>query len=140
MTTPRNALLSLLAAGLLALAATAATVDARQTRFNASLTRAGFGFMGSVDGWLDEDEAETREFWLQRGVQYAFAGTCDGDCTDIDLKLFNRSGALLAEDTDADDIPQVVFTPPANGTYRLRVLMYRCRIEPCRYDIDQYRR
>ena len=63
----------------------------------------------------------------------------DEDYTDLDLKLFNRRGELKVEDTDADAYPQVVFTPPVSGSYQVRVVMFRCRIEPYRYDVNQYR-
>jgi hypothetical protein len=139
-TTTRHALLGTLAAGLLALATAPVTVHAGQSRLVSSWIRAGLEVVGSIDGWLDEDEDETREFWLQRGVQYAFAGTCDNDCTDLDLKLFNRAGVLQVEDTDSDAYPRILFTPASSGTYRLRIEMYRCTIEPCRFDVDQYRR
>jgi hypothetical protein len=138
--TTRNVLLGTLGAGLFALATTPVTVHAGHGRRIGAWIDSGLGVVSTVNGFLNEREEETQEYWLQRGVQYAFAATCDNDCTDIDLKLFNRSGQRQVADTDSDPYPQVVFTPPASGTYRLRVVMFRCRIEPCRYDVDQYRR
>ena len=137
--TPRNVLLGTLAAGFLAWTTSTVTVHADQTRLITSWIHAGFGLVGSVNGWLDEDGEETREYWLQGGVQYAFAGTCDDDCPDLDLKLL-RGSVLQVQDTSSDAYPQIAFSPQASGTYRLRVVMYRCRIAPCRYDVDQYRR
>jgi len=136
----RNVLLGVLSAGLFALATNPVTVHASQSRRIGAWIDSGLGVVSSVNGWLNDREEETKEYWLQRDVRYAFTATCDNDCTDIDLKLFNRRGELQVEDTDPDDIPQIVFTPPASGTYRLSVVMFRCTIEPCRYDVNQYRR
>ena len=138
--TIRNVLLGTLVAGLFALAATPMTVHASQSRRIGAWINSGYEVVSTANGWLDDDEEETYEYWLQSGVRYTFAGTCDDDCTDLDLKLFNRANELVAEDTDPDSNPQIVFSPRTSGTYRLRVVMYRCSIEPCRYDLDQYRR
>lgn len=134
---------SVLAVGLVALvAASAAALDATQriTRAGLVLLDSGFELTRTLDGWLDDSEVDHHSIWLQAGVEHAFSGRCDADCSDLDLRLVNRRGTVVAESTDTSAFPAIRFTPTSNGTYRLEVIMYRCTIEPCEYDVEQYRR
>jgi hypothetical protein len=72
-------------------------------------------------------------FNLSSGVSYGFVGVCDGDCSDLDLKLYNASGNLIAADTAADDTPMVGVSSGYSGTYYLEVNMANCRTNYCYY-------
>ena len=110
------------------------------TRVGWSLLNSGFEPVRTLDGWLDEDETDTYTITLRGGVEYAFAGDCDDDCTDLDLELRNSDGVVMAKDTGSNASPALRFTPRATGSYRLKVTMYRCDVEPCKYAVEQYRR
>lgn len=84
---------------------------------------------------LDENEDAELDVPLERGVSYTIVGACDNDCSDVDFYMFDPSGAAVAEDTATDDIPIVSFVAQRSGDYRLRVRMYDCASEPCRYGV-----
>jgi hypothetical protein len=63
---------------------------------------------------------------LEAGYVYAFVGACDEDCRDIDLTLYNPSGAVVLSDTGADDEPNFYVLVTASGTYHLRATIPRC--------------
>ncbi len=124
---------------LVVLGAGMAEAWGEQGSFRNALASAGYAETGSVDGRLNDEEESSHEFWLQANREYVFAGTCDSDCTDLDLKVFRR-GQLIVEDTDSDAVPRVSFTPAVSGTYVVRAVMYSCTVNPCSYEVDQYRR
>lgn len=69
---------------------------------------------------------------LAAGTDYRFLGTCDADCGNLDMELIDmRTGGVVASDMLADPIPVVSFSPPANGSYMVRVLMQACSAAPC---------
>jgi hypothetical protein len=70
---------------------------------------------------------------LRSGVSYGFVGVCDGDCSDLDLKLYNASGGIIAADTATDDTPTVGVSSRYSGTYYLEVNMANCRTNYCYY-------
>lgn len=74
-------------------------------------------------------------FSLSKGWQYQIIAVCDGDCGDIDLCLYDEYGGEIDCDTASDDKPMVAATPRWTGRFRLRVKMYDCRINPCKFGI-----
>ena len=44
--------------------------------------------------------------------------------TDLDLFLYDPAGQLVGVDQERDNFPVVSYCVPANGTYRLRIVMY----------------
>jgi hypothetical protein len=69
---------------------------------------------------------------------YRIAGVCDADCTDLDFKLYDENWNLIDSDTEPDDTPEVDVTPEHTATFHLRVIMVRCRINPCWYGVRVY--
>src|SRR5437868_4644631 len=63
---------------------------------------------------------------LTAGTQYAIAGVCDADCTDIDLQVYSADGTKIGEDMEGDEKPVVLFTAAYTGQFRVKVLMTRC--------------
>lgn len=69
---------------------------------------------------------------LTGGTEYGFIGTCDGDCSNVDIELISmETGGVVANDMLPDDYPIFPYTPPANGQYMVRVLMQACTHSPC---------
>ena len=94
----------------------------------------------AVAGGATLVQAQSRTDWLSTGQSasyngYLYAGeavyaTCDGDCTDIDILLFDaNNGRLVDSDTLADDQPVVV--APYEGSFVIEVVMARCSVAPC---------
>jgi hypothetical protein len=101
------------------------------------------GYSHTVDttrGWLRDGRAATFSIWLAAGRDYAVAGDCDADCSDVDLVLYASNGAAVAWDRLYDDQPIMRVTPRRSGLYRLRVSMADCERQPCGYMVGVFRR
>ncbi|MBD2428686.1 hypothetical protein [Phormidium sp. FACHB-1136] len=103
--------LAALAFSAVALASGAALVQA-QSRTDSLST----GQSVSYDGFLYAGE-----------TVYA---TCDSDCTDLDILLYDANdGSLVASDVFPDAQP--VVTAPYEGSFVIEVVMASCSVEPC---------
>ena len=91
--------------------------------------------VADFSGWLNNGASRNHTMSLRRGVGYTFTGGCDGDCTDLDLRLYDNNGNLIDSDVLPDDYPIVSVTPRWNGNFRLRVTMARCTVNPCQYEV-----
>jgi len=110
-------------------------------RIAARLRAEGFQSIRTPEhGWLGEDESESFTVYLRSGREYVMQGTCDDDCTDLDLDVMGPNGDVVASDHSSDDWPQARFVPWTSGTYRVKVTMYTCDVEPCAYAVGVYRR
>ena len=106
-------------------------------------TLAREGYTRTVDAHVARIDADARERFtidLEAGTEYRIVGTCDNDCTDVDLFLYDPSGALVDSDELADDIPVVSVTPQRSGTYALEGLMFECATEFCFVGIGAWAR
>lgn len=141
-----NRLTAALALGLALVASTGFRQDpwARQVRdqldaMRDQLNLSGFALTHSpFIGSLDDDETERLTVELQAGTEYYIIGACDTDCSDLDLRLFNRSGGKIDEDIEDDDYPVMHVTPARSGSYRVDATMATCSAEPCRYGVGVY--
>lgn len=89
---------------------------------------------GALNNGTQEDVGIT----LNQGREYLMVGMCDGDCSDMDLQLFDPSGNKIAEDVLDDDVPVLEFRAAASGNHRIRVVMARCSANPCSYGVSLY--
>ena len=87
-------------------------------------------------GALNDDAAENVGLTLNAGRRYLLVGVCDADCSDMDLRIYSPSGAIVAEDVAVDDTPVLQFTAPSTGNYRVRVMMASCSANPCYYGVS----
>lgn len=140
MSVSRFGLLAAVAAGLTVPAGTASAQNnwVPGKRFEESSTRV----LGSIQnitqktryGYVDgicflsaflhkgQDVKFTRDF--EGGVKYAVVGGGDNGTKDLDIYILDENGNEVAKDALADNFPIVEFTPPRNGRYTIRVLMY----------------
>jgi hypothetical protein len=70
---------------------------------------------------------------LRKGEDYVIIGVCDEDCVDLDLKVYDDNGNLIASDNDTDSTPMVQITPRWSAGFTLKAEMADCRNNPCRY-------
>lgn len=118
----------------------AAQQAAQLTRIGLNLAEAGFSSTHQREvGWLDDDESTTFSVWLEAGTEYVIRGTCDADCSDLDLEL-KRNGRVVGRDFAPDDVPEVGARPRSPGWYQVRVIMASCEIEPCGYAVGTFGR
>ncbi len=75
--------------------------------------------------WLEADESTTLTGYLLEGENvYA---TCDQDCSDLDLSLYDEMDTLVDTDELLDSAP--VVTAPYEGTFSIVVSMSSCESE-----------
>ncbi|MFZ4121089.1 MAG: hypothetical protein ACOYKM_05430 [Caulobacterales bacterium] len=78
--------------------------------------------------------AQSPDRWqvnLNAGANYRFVGQCDMECGNIDIELFDPSGAVVASDVLPDDVPVVSYRPATAGTYTVATYLRTCTQEPC---------
>lgn len=83
---------------------------------------------GTAD-WVGLLKVGTPKVWevqLVRGVDYQVVGVCDEECKDVDMEIYDPSGAKMGGDVLADDAPQVHFTPTSSGAHTVRVWLRTC--------------
>jgi hypothetical protein len=80
---------------------------------------------------LNEGASQDYRVTMIAGVPYKIAGVCDNDCPDLDIKLIDGSGNVLASDSLTDSLPIVSYQPSRSGDYNVRVIMYDCNVAPC---------
>lgn len=107
-------------------------------------------FFPSSQGWrltgeatigsLPDSRSEDRSLRLEGGGTYGIIATCDQDCSDVDLFVYDDAGRELDSDIAPDDYPILEFRAPYSGSYDLRVRMYDCAADPCYYAYEVYRR
>ena len=87
-----------------------------------------------VIGVLEDGATSYVEVTLESGIEYFFAGACDQDCNDLDLRLYLAEDfEEVASDVETDDVPLLSFRAPGTGSYLLGVDMADCEAEICYY-------
>lgn len=77
---------------------------------------------------------------LKSNQAYKIYSPCDQDCDDIDLCLYDQNGNLIACDDEPDDQPLLNIRPRRDARFKLKVTMYNCDIEPCKYGVGVFSR
>jgi hypothetical protein len=77
---------------------------------------------------------------LRAGRQYSIAGVCDGRCTDLNLRVADQRGALVAADTAPDATPQMRVRPEMTGQHVIVVEMASCNAPSCWFAVNIYQR
>jgi hypothetical protein len=87
---------------------------------------------------LGRDTYDSVTYHLEAGIPYLVMATCDEDCSDLDLELYDAEGNLLAYDDAVDPTPMVTFTPEVSGPYTVDVIMYACSVPACYQAVDVF--
>ncbi len=77
---------------------------------------------------------------LMAGYEYRVLGVCDQNCRDMDVAVYDKSGATVAQDNANDDHPVVAVAPAANGQFTIQAQMFQCSAQPCYYALILYGR
>ena len=116
------------------------TVDTMLAEASALFREANFVPTGSssLTGELGIGEHAQESLYLEAGRPHVIAGVCGLNCSDINLRLLNPRGTLVAEDTASDDAPMLLLTPDSTGDFTLEISMLRCVEAPCDWGIQAY--
>jgi hypothetical protein len=77
---------------------------------------------------------------LNGGNSYLVLGACDGDCQDIDIRLYDENGNEIDSDTSDDDIPALEGVVETTARFSIQVEMYACNVEPCYFGLGVFYR
>jgi hypothetical protein len=113
----------------------------RQVRNQLERAAASLGANGGAKplathaGMLNTAESESFTVTLRAGIAYDVVGTCDEDCSTLGLVLSDATSHDLAADRASENAPAVRLTPRETASYHVKVVMERCRVNPCRYGV-----
>ena len=97
----------------------------------------GFTLMGRIQ---TNHPIAAKQVYLNAGTVYAFAGACDSDCKDLDIKLLNSDLNVVAEVVAPDDTPVVVYKPTYSGYFSVVPILAKCVASRCAYAVLGYSR
>lgn len=95
---------------------------------------------GPFAGGLAQRGARALPVTLRAGHSYRILGVCDADCSDLDLRLIDQNGGVIAVDVAPDDVPILDATPRVTGQHTIEVSMRRCATAPCYFAVNVYAR
>jgi hypothetical protein len=116
-------------------------VDSALGRAAAILAPQGFAPVGwGRSGVLIMASADSLMVHLAAGGPYLLVGSCDQDCTRLELAV-SRSGHYdVGADRDNGTVPLVRIdsVPPGGADYRVRVRMGACWVSPCWWGVEVF--
>ena len=86
-------------------------------------------------GPLNTEESESLTVEMKAGTAYDIVGACDEDCSSLHLLLSTATGSDVAVDRSSENLPVLQFTPAQSGSYRIKVTLAACRVNPCWYGV-----
>lgn len=95
---------------------------------------------GAQVGLIPAGQVVYLEIELEAGSSYLISGACDFDCTDLDLRLLDAEGEVVAEDIELDDIPLLEFVAPEGRRFLLGIAMESCSDDFCFFGYQVLRR
>ncbi len=95
----------------------------------------GYVSQNYIIGKLSQGQTDNWTMTLYGGYSYVIMGACDGDCQDVDIRLFDEYGNEIASDVSEDDIPTLEGVVEETAQYTIQVDMYACSNEPCYFGL-----
>jgi hypothetical protein len=97
------------------------------------------------ESYIPETNSTAHDLWLMNGSTQVLTGqfyanetifgVCDGDCSDLDINLYDSNGALVSSDTLLDALP--IVTAPYDGIFNVEVIMTTCtHSSGCQAQVD----
>jgi hypothetical protein len=96
--------------------------------------------VGPLSGSLSSSRAAQLPLTLRAGQQIRIVGVCDENCDDLDLRVLDPAGRIVALDTRGNDHPVVDIRGAMYGQHTIEVGMIDCRAPRCRYAVNVYTR
>ncbi len=134
-------LFTILGAGMLAMLATPAAAQNSYERVVIALLtlqhryedfqRDSFADWTGALRHIDQNRQVEQSYELQAGTTYRIVGSCDSDCSNMDMEVFGPDGRMVGDNRLPDDRPFVEITPETTGTYRVHPWVVTCRARPC---------
>ena len=99
-------------------------------------------FSLAARGELRKGEDYSSLVSLPVGRSVVFRGTCDADCSDLDLVVSDEAGRILGSDVASNATPAVAVQTVGtkSASVNLRVKMEKCGVSKCAYQIYLFKR
>ena len=120
-----------------AAAAAQSIIEQQTTIVDETMGGQGLQKRTSRDGGLHQGEAMELVMDISASADVVLIGICDGDCSDLDMRV-SKDGATLGEDVLDDDKPLVRLQNFGGGQLRVRVEMPGCSVAPCAFRVLVY--
>lgn len=96
---------------------------------------------GPFAGGLEQGGARGFPVTLRAGQSYRIVGVCDGRCRDLDLRLIDASGRIVAREEPAGAASVIELRPVVTGVYTIEARMAQCTAAgECFYAFNIYSR
>ncbi|MBX3430338.1 MAG: hypothetical protein KF779_12230 [Hyphomonadaceae bacterium] len=96
--------------------------------------------VGPLAGTLSSSRAAQLPLTLRAGQEIRIVGVCDQACNDLDIRVLDPRGAIVAQDVRNNDHPVVDMRAEMFGQHTIEVAMIDCRAPRCRYAVNVYTR
>lgn len=96
--------------------------------------------VGPLSGMLSSATTAQLPLTLRAGQEIRIVGVCDQACADLDLRVVNPRGEVLALDTRSNARPVVDLRADMFGQHTIEVSMVDCRAPRCRFAVNVYTR
>lgn len=105
-----------------------------------ALTESGYArAAGPFAGGLDQGGAQRRSIMLRAGQPYRIVGVCEDRC-DLDMRLYDPRGQVIAQDAPQDGVWMIQVQPGFTGDHAIEATITRCTGAPCWYALNVYAR
>jgi hypothetical protein len=84
---------------------------------------------------LNNDESDLIVVELNPGKAYDIVAVCDEDCIGLHILLSTATRNDVAVDRSSENLPVLHYAPTQAGSYRIKVTMAACRVNPCWYGV-----
>jgi hypothetical protein len=78
--------------------------------------------------FLDDKKDVSFGRWFTKGEQIVLIGGGDDGVVDLDIEVTDKTGKVIASDTDLDATPVVEFVAPATAQYMIKVKMAKSKM------------
>jgi hypothetical protein len=110
--------------------------DQQDSLFNEGFAHAA----GPLYGDVAQGRGRVLTVMLRADQEYTIAGVCDRRCGDIDLRLIDPRGQMIASDVRGNNEPEMHIRPNVTGQHSIQVGMIRCNAPTCWFAVNVYTR
>jgi hypothetical protein len=110
--------------------------DQQDSLFNEGFAHAA----GPLYGDIAQGRGRVLTVMLRADQEYTIAGVCDRRCGDLNLRLVDPRGQMIASDVQGNNEPQMHVRPNVTGQHSIQVGMIRCEAPTCWFAVNVYTR
>lgn len=96
--------------------------------------------VGPLAGALASSRAAQLPLTLRAGQEIRIVGVCDQACNDLDIRVLDPRGDIVAQDVRGNDRPVVDLRAEMFGQHTIEVGMIDCEAPRCRFAVNVYTR